>query len=118
MMGVPKYRQVSERARAIEAFSFLQAVNKAQEMYIARHGEYARDLGALEFAGELPRYFEVGSMFSLDWEMRWQLRLTRMGPRSGYGNYCVTYSQHGFARQRSSVASKLVPFELGALGLQ
>jgi len=109
MVGFPKYRQISERARAIEAFSFLQSVSKAQQMYMARYGEYARDLGYLEFEGELPIYFEVGPMFSLDWQQRWQLRLTRVGANSGYGNYCVTYTELGFVRRRSSVPTELTP---------
>ena len=113
MVGIPKYYQVTERSKAAEAFSYLQHVSKAQAMYKARHGIYAKDLGKLRLGVPPLKFFEVGRLSGLDWEQSWQLRLRRSGASQGYGNYTVAWNQDGFAAERSSIAKEVSPIGMG-----
>lgn len=113
MVGVPKYFQVTERSKAAEAFNYLQHVSKAQAMYEARHGIYAKDLGKLGLGVPPLKFFEVGRLSSLDWETSWQLRLRRSGASQGFGNYTVAWNQDGFSPERSSIAKGISPVGIG-----
>lgn len=109
MMGVPRYQQVVERAKAAEAFTFLAQVEAAQERHNAHTGKFAQRLHDLDTDIPMPNHFSVGTFTSFDWQTQWELRLTRNGASSGFGNYTVTWNQDGFTRYRSSLAEELIP---------
>lgn len=109
MMAVPRYRTAVERAKASEAFTYLAQIEGAQERYNARTGEYAQQLGRLDIKMPSPKHFSVGSLTSYNWQTQWELRLTRSGASSGFGNYTVTWNQDGFVRSRSSLHTDLIP---------
>ena len=113
MMAVPKYHQISERSKASEAYVYLQHVAKAQEMYQARHGQYANKLAKLGLRLEDPSFFEVGELASVDWQTTWQLKLQRSGASQGYGAYTVAWDEGGFAPERSSIAREISPTGTG-----
>jgi type IV pilus assembly protein PilA len=113
MVGIPKYYQVTERSKASEAFNYLQHVGKAQAMYEARHGIYAKDLGKLGLGVPPLKFFEVGELSSLDWQSSWQLRLRRSGAAQGFGDYTVSWNQDGFSPERSSIAEEVSPVGIG-----
>jgi len=109
MMAVPRYRTAVERAKGAEAFTYLAQISGAQERHNARSGEYAKKMGQLDIKMSSPKHFKVGNFTSYNWQTQWELRLTRQGPSSGYGNYTVTYNQDGFKRSRSSIKTELLP---------
>lgn len=109
MMAVPRYQTAVERAKAAEAFNYLAQIEAGQERHNARTGEYAQALGSLDVKVPTPKHFSVGTFTSYDWQTQWELRLTRSGAFSGFGNYTVTWNQDGFERSRSSLAEDLIP---------
>lgn len=113
MVGIPKYYQVTERSKASEAFVYMQHVAKAQAMYEARHGIYAKDLGKLNLGVSPLQFFEVGTLSSTNWETKWQLRLRRQGASQGFGAYTVAWNQDGFSPSRSSIAKEISPTGVG-----
>lgn len=108
MAGLPKLTQLSEQARASEAFVYLAHVAKAQEQHRAWCGEYSRDLESLPISLPAPRWFTIGAAFSVDWERRWSLRLIRRGPSSGFGEYAVVFTERGYHPDRSTIPAELV----------
>jgi len=109
MMGVPGYQEVAERTKATEAFTYLAQIEASQERYNAVHGEYAQRISDLDTEMPGPEHFSIGTLTSYDWQTQWELRLTRSGASSGFGNYTVTWNQDGFTRYRSSLTEELIP---------
>jgi prepilin-type N-terminal cleavage/methylation domain-containing protein len=109
MMAVPRYQTAVERAKGAEAFTYLAQIAGAQERHNARSGEYAQSVGALDINMSAPKHFSVGNFTSYDWQTQWELKLTRSGASSGFGNYTVAWNQEGFARSRSSLDTDLIP---------
>lgn len=109
MMAVPRYATLVERAKSTEAYTYLAHVEKAQEIYRARHGVYADSLAKLSIQIPDPQHFAVGSLSSYDWQTRWNMRLTRDGASSGFGAYSVAWSAGGFDPVRSSIPTELSP---------
>lgn len=109
MMAVPRYQTAVERAKAAEAFTYLSQIEGAQERHNARTGEYAKNLNGLDIKIAKPKHFQVGNFSSYNWQTQWELRLTRQGASSGFGNYTVSWSQDGFKRGRSSIKTDLLP---------
>ena len=109
MMAVPRYQTAVEHAKAAEAFNFLAQIEAGQERHNARTGEYAQTVGQLNVKVSSPKHFSAGPFTSYDWQTQWELRLTRSGAFSGFGNYTVTWNQGGFERSRSSLAEGLIP---------
>ena len=107
MMAVPRYRTVVEQSKASEAFVYLDQISKGQEMYNARNGRYSDNLNKLDIKAPKPNHFSIGTPTSTDWETKWEVKLTRTGPSSGYGNYTVVYNEKGFRSGRSSIPGKL-----------
>lgn len=113
MMGVPRYQVAVEKAKASEAYGYFAHVAKAQEMYRARTGVYSSSLSKLSIQVDKPAHFSVGAPSSIDWQTRWQLRLTRTGASSGFGAYTVAWGEDGFDAGRSSIPAKLTPSGVG-----
>lgn len=113
MMGVPRYQVAVEKAKSSEAYTYLAHVAKAQEMYRARTGIYSDSLAQLAVSIPTPSHFSVGTPSSFDWETRWQLKLTRKGPSSGFGAYSVAWGEEGFDAGRSSIPASLSPTGVG-----
>lgn len=109
MMAVPRYQTAVERAKAAESFNYLAQIEAGQERHNARTGEYAQSISQLDVKVPSPKHFTVGTFTSYDWQTQWELRLTRAGASSGFGNYTVTWNQDGFVRSRSSLAEDLIP---------
>ena len=109
MMAVPRYQTAVERAKGAEAFNFLAQIEAGQERHNARTGEYAQAISQLDVKVPTPKHFSVGTFTSYDWQTQWELRVTRAGASSGFGNYTVTWNQDGFERSRSSIAEDLIP---------
>ena len=107
MMAVPRYQTVVEQSKASEAFVYLDQIAKGQEMYNARNGQYADNLNKLDIKGSKPNHFSIGTPSSTNWQTKWEVKLTRTGPSSGFGNYTVTYNEKGFKPGRSSIPQKL-----------
>lgn len=107
MMAVPRYRAVVEQAKSSEAFVYLDQIAKGQEMYNARNGRYSDNLNKLDIKAPKPKHFDIAAPTSVDWETKWEVKLTRKSPSSGFGNYTVVYNQRGFAGGRSSIPHKL-----------
>ena len=107
MMAVPRYRTVIERSKASEAFVYLDQIAKGQEMYNARNGKYSNNLSKLDIKASKPNHFSIGTPTSTDWQTKWEVKLTRSGASSGYGNYTMTYNEKGFRPGLSSIPQKL-----------
>ncbi|MCH7726927.1 MAG: hypothetical protein IH991_10655 [Planctomycetes bacterium] len=82
--------------------------NASQERYQAQHGTYAEELEDLDMQLPLPKYFNIhrhgfhkGETGSF--QDSWKLRLERKGPSSGYGEYNITFTEHGYDRDQSSI---------------
>jgi type IV pilus assembly protein PilA len=113
MMGVPRYQIAVEKAKASEAYGYLAHIAKAQEMYRARTGIYSSSLGSLSIQAPALTHFSAGTPSSIDWESRWQLKLTRKGASSGFGAYGVAWCEDGFDPGRSSIPANLTPTGVG-----
>jgi len=112
-LAVPRFKSSVEKTKAREAMSFLHNVELQQARYMAELGTYATTLKELaDRMGETmetPEFFDKGPITSSNWETRWQLRLTRNGPSSGFGRYTVTWNQDGFMDSLSSIPTDLKP---------
>ena len=100
MMGVPRYKEVVERAKAADAFTYLAQIEGAQERHNARAGQYAKRMNELDITISNPTHFRIGKFTSYNWQTQWELKLTRQGASSGFGAYSVTWNQDGFQRYR------------------
>lgn len=115
--GVPRFRQAVERSKAGEAFSYLKAVQSAQERCMSRDGKYATSRYLLDVSISEPKYFSVEPMtfYVEDGELPesaaedgWQLSLKRKGPSAGYGAYKITFNQNGFLNT-SNIPAEINP---------
>lgn len=107
MMAVPRYQTVVEQSKASEAFVYLDQIAKGQQMYNARTGEYANNLNKLDIKAPKPNHFSIGTPTSTNWQTKWEVKLTRSGASSGFGNYTVVYNEKGFKPGRSTIPQKL-----------
>jgi type IV pilus assembly protein PilA len=104
--GVPRFVKSVERAKAAEAFSYLDAVRAAQERYLVQTGTYAANVSDLDIRVSAPTYFSVGTISAGDsgtLQSSWTLTLTRIGPSAGYGAYTVTFTEGGFDTTNSTI---------------
>ncbi len=108
--AVPRYMKTVERAKASEAFAYLAEVSSAQARYNAQHGEYASVLTDIDVVLRTPNNFAVGSPSSGNYELEWEVTLSRTGPASGYSPYTVVYDQNGFNDAVSTIPAELVIF--------
>jgi hypothetical protein len=105
--GVPLVRESRERSRAVEAFTYLDAVRAAQDRHYGRTGTYADALRKLDPRPPAPRYFEVQEAFSThkgSLDHGWKLKLTRHRASGGYGRYTVVFTEEGFDSDSSTIA--------------
>ena len=105
--GVPRFIKSVERSKAAEAFSYMKALQSAQERYRAREGTYANDIVKIDIKLSAPKYFTLGTIAagsgSSSLENAWSLTLTRLGPSAGYGAYTVTFNQDGYDSANSTI---------------
>lgn len=109
--AVPRFMMAVERAKASEAFSYLSEIASAQSRHNARTGEYSAVLGDLDIELAAPVNFAAASPVSGDWEVEWELTLTRVGPASGYSPYSVVFDENGFDAASSTIPTELIPFD-------
>jgi prepilin-type N-terminal cleavage/methylation domain-containing protein len=109
--AVPRFMTAVERAKASEAFSYLSEIGSAQSRHNARTGEYSPVLADLDVELSAPVNFAVASPVSGDWEVEWELTLTRVGPASGYSPYSVVFDENGFDAVASTIPAELIPFD-------
>ena len=107
--AVPRFMTSVERSKAAESYTYLSQIESAQERYNARHGEYAKNVTDLDIDIQNPQYFSVGTMTSANWEDQWELKLTRSGASSGFGQYTVVFDQNGYNDTKSSIPPELKP---------
>lgn len=115
--GVPRFRDAVERSKASEAFSFLASVRSAQERYQARQGIYSNALGKLDISVSPPKFFkeEDGStdigpstaftLSGIKAAATWKIVVTRQASTTSYGAYTVVFTDLGFDRTTSSIAT-------------
>lgn len=115
--GVPRFRDAVERSKASEAFSFLASVRSAQERYQARQGVYSPDLGKLDISVSPPKFFkeadgttDIGpaTTFTLSGSKStasWKVEVHRQAATSSYGEYTVVFTDQGFDKTTSSIAT-------------
>ncbi|MGI9471125.1 MAG: hypothetical protein ACR2NZ_06320 [Rubripirellula sp.] len=118
-IGVPQLMERSERAKATEAFKYLEAVHSAQERFLAEHQRFALDLDRLDLDRLSPAYFDVGlirpsgNVRQLDQQGQgdtWSLVLTRSGGVcSRYGKYTVSFTNRGYDAVHSNIDPALRP---------
>jgi len=109
--AVPRFMTAVERAKASEAYSYLSEIASAQSRHNARTGEYSAALADLDVELAAPVNFAVASPVSGDWEVEWELTLTRVGPASGYSPYTVVFDENGFDAATSTIPTELIPFD-------
>ncbi len=78
--AVPRFMSTVERTKASESFSYLTNIGSAQARYNAERGLYADSICKLDLALDTPEFFDVSSPSSADWETKWEMKLTRIGP--------------------------------------
>lgn len=108
--AVPRFMRVVERTKASESFAYLAEIQSAQARYNAENGEYAQDTGDLDIQLAAPNHFTAAAPSSGDWEVEWEMELTRSGAASGYGTYTVIFNQDGFDSGGSTIPAELIPF--------
>lgn len=110
LFAVPRYMKTVERAKASESFSYLAEISSAQARYNAQHGEFASVLTDLDIILRPPNNFAVGSPTSSDFQVEWEVTLSRTGPASGYSPYTVVFDENGFDEISSTIPAELVTF--------
>jgi prepilin-type N-terminal cleavage/methylation domain-containing protein len=115
--GVPRFRDAVERSKASEAFSFLASVRSAQERYQARQGIYATSLGKLDISVSPPKFFKeddgstdigANTTFTLAGSKStasWKVTVTRHAASTSYGPYTIVFTDQGFDKTLSSIAT-------------
>jgi type II secretory pathway pseudopilin PulG len=109
VFAVPRYSVGLERDKASGAFVYLAYVATAQERFELDHGRYCENLATLGVGVRQPDHFQVADFVSSDWSEEWQLRLTRHGHSSSYGEYTVVFDQEGYSDLKSSIPADLLP---------
>lgn len=106
--GVPKFLNSVERSKASEAVAYLSAIRTAQERFIAKDGIYADEVKKLDISVPDPKYFNPVTTIvttSASGTPSWSLTLTRAASTSSFGSYTVTFTQDGFDKVNSTIAS-------------
>ena len=60
--GMPRFVRSVEKARAAEAFSYLETVRAAQERRLSQTGAYAGSVADLDVPRAALKYFRVGAV--------------------------------------------------------
>lgn len=112
-IGVPRLLEREERAKACEAFEFLESVREAQLQYRQSTGRFADTVSKLDTAKNSPAYFAcqpIEAMGDQTLAESWTLTLIRSGGRkTGYGAYTITYTNDGFDHAQSTVDRTILP---------
>jgi type IV pilus assembly protein PilA len=110
--AVPRFAASVERAKAGEAFNYLNAIRSSQENYNNREGTYATNYSDLDVNLATPKYFSLPENMNVPAEDQWSLTLTRLAGASGYGAYTVTYNQGGF----DNTSNSNIPMAVNPMG--
>lgn len=109
VFAVPRYTYNIERGKTSDAFTYLAQVESAQARFHTENGHYCQRINGLDVRIGKPQHFRTSEVTSMDWVSHWQMRLTRRGQGSGYGEYTVVFDQGGFSGIKSSVPFTLQP---------
>mgnify|MGYP002639210778 CR=1 FL=1 len=109
VFAVPRFSSSVEQSKVADAFTYLTQIESAQQRFHLENGDYSKQLSRLDISVGKPSDFFVAAPTSLDWMNQWQVRLTRRGQGSGYGEYTVVFDQGGFSPIKSSVPVDLLP---------
>lgn len=110
--GMPRFIRSVEKARAAEAFSYLEAVRSSQERRQAQAGAYAGSLAELDVAHAPLKYFRVGPVEAGSTGTlanSWRLALTRTGTSSRHPSYTVVFTDQGFDPTASTIDGSFRP---------
>ncbi|MCP4092002.1 MAG: hypothetical protein GY747_01025 [Planctomycetes bacterium] len=109
VFAVPRFTSSVEQSKVADAFTYLTQIESAQQCFHLEKGEFSKQLSRLDVGVGKPHDFFVAAPTSLDWRTSWQVRLTRRGQGSGYGEYTVVFDEGGFSPIKSSVPTNPVP---------
>lgn len=111
-LAVPRFMTSVEKTKASEGLSYLHQIELQQDRFMAMKGRYATSLGELrDITGESvtkPKFFNTRRFYSSNWQKRWNTKIIRNGPSSGFGNYRIAWGHKGFT-SRSTIPSELLP---------
>lgn len=114
--GMPRLVKSVEKARAAEAFGYLEAVRSAQERRLSRMGAYAGSLADLDISAAPLKYFRVGAVEAGSTETlatSWRQTLTRI-ETARHPSYTVVFTDQGFDPGASTIDGALKPTPRGA----
>jgi Tfp pilus assembly protein PilE len=109
VFAVPRFSASVEQSKVADAFTYLSQIESAQQRFHLENGNFSKQLSRLDVAVGKPHDFFVAAPTSLDWKNQWQVRLTRRGQDSSYGEYTVVFDEGGFSPIKSSVPEALLP---------
>ena len=109
VFAVPRFTSSVEQSKVADAFTYLSQIESAQQRFHLENGDYCKQLSRLDVGIGKPHDFFIAAPTSLDWQSNWQVRLTRRGQGSGYGEYTVVFDKGGFSPIKSSVPADLLP---------
>jgi hypothetical protein len=94
IFGLGLFWRSSEKARAVEAFASLDALNQSQKDYFAKHAVYSDSIKNLELPASVwpPRSFDIGPIVvSSAPAPGWSVTLHREISVARYGAYSIIY---------------------------
>jgi type II secretory pathway pseudopilin PulG len=110
--GMPRFVKSVEKARAAEAFGYLETVRSAQERRQSRTGAYAGSLSDLDVSRAPLRYFHVGAVEAGSTgtlATSWTQTLTRIDASGRRPSYTVVFTDQGFDQAASTIEGSLKP---------
>ncbi len=106
LVGIPRYIQSAEHAKAIVGIEFLRDIQAAQQAHFDRAGRYADSIDLLDLSHPMPPYFSIGAMRCQS-PRDWSLTLTRVGSDFAFGDYQIEFDQDGLVKE-SRIATNVV----------
>ncbi len=111
-MALPRWVRHRECSRTVAAFAYLQHLSHLQRQHFDQFGCYETDPMKLDLALVVPASFaiDVKSVSDEhDSSPTWSASLVRQGSAFGFGDYRITFDQAGYAPERSSINTSLLP---------
>ena len=110
--GLPRFVKSVEKARAAEAFGYLEAVRSAQDRRLSQTGTYAGSLSDLDIPRSPLKYFHVGAIEAGSTGTlanSWTQTLTRIESSGRHPSYTVVFTEQGFDPTASTIDGALKP---------
>ncbi len=104
--GFGVYQIFGDRRLSAESHQYLASIQLAQDKFYRLHGHYAAALNQLDLERPEPTFFAVGEFspgHTGSLSTSWSLTLTRFGDALVSRRGTVTFNEHGFDRDRSTL---------------